>query len=151
MSSYAFVAVARLLSHVCLFCSPMDCSPKCSSVHKISRARILAWLAISFSWGSSWPGDQTQVSGSGRWILDHWATRKAPLYPLWGLKIIYLKKLPWSCLFPDWSFSLYMYSSVFSLRCRELLCIFLGFCIASSNLSSQLNEAFTLCLVFPWQ
>ena len=40
----------------------MDCSPPDSSVHEISQARILEWVAISFSSGSSWPRDQTLVS-----------------------------------------------------------------------------------------
>ena len=38
-----------LLSHVQLFCDPMDCSPPGSSVHVISQARILEWVGISFS------------------------------------------------------------------------------------------------------
>ena len=42
-------------------CNPMDCSPPGSSVHRISQARILEWLAISFSRGSSQPKDQTRV------------------------------------------------------------------------------------------
>ena len=37
------------------FCKPMDCSPSGSSVHGISQARMLEWVAISFSMGSSWP------------------------------------------------------------------------------------------------
>ena len=40
----------------------MDCSPPGSSLDEISQARILEWVAISFSKGSSWPRDQTQVS-----------------------------------------------------------------------------------------
>ena len=34
-------------------CDPMDCSPPGSSIHGILRARILEWLASSFSRGSS--------------------------------------------------------------------------------------------------
>ena len=41
---------------------PVDCSPPVSSVHKISQASILEWVAILFSRGSSWPRDWTQVS-----------------------------------------------------------------------------------------
>ena len=41
---------------------PVDCSPPCSSVHGIFQARVLEWGAISFSRGSSWPRDWTQVS-----------------------------------------------------------------------------------------
>ena len=43
-------------------CDPMDCSLSDSSVHEIFQARILEWVAISFSRGSSQPRDQTQVS-----------------------------------------------------------------------------------------
>ena len=48
----------------------MDCSPPGSSVHGISRARILEWLAISFSRGSSRPRDRACVSCIGRWFLS---------------------------------------------------------------------------------
>ena len=43
-------------------CDPMDCSPPDSSVHGILQARILEWVAISFSSGSSQSRDQTQVT-----------------------------------------------------------------------------------------
>ena len=43
-------------------CNPMDCSLPGSSVHGILQARILEWVAISFSRGSSQPSDRTQVS-----------------------------------------------------------------------------------------
>ena len=40
-----------------------------SSVHGIPKARILEWVAIRFSRGSSWPRDQTRVSGiAGRFF-----------------------------------------------------------------------------------
>ena len=48
---------------------PTDCSPPGSSAHGISQARILKWVAISFSKGSSPPKDWTRVSCIGRWIL----------------------------------------------------------------------------------
>ena len=41
---------------------PMDYSPPSSSIHGILQARILEWVAISFSRGSSWPRDQTHIS-----------------------------------------------------------------------------------------
>ena len=59
---------------------PVDCSPPGSPVHGISQARILEWVAISFSRGSSWPRDWTCVSClscSGRQILHHWDTWEA--------------------------------------------------------------------------
>ena len=44
------------------FHDPMACSPPGSSVHGVSQARILEWVAISFSRGSSWPRDRTHIS-----------------------------------------------------------------------------------------
>ena len=44
-----------------LLCDSMDCSPLGSSVHEIFQARILEWVAISFSRGSSQPRDRTRV------------------------------------------------------------------------------------------
>ena len=55
-------------------CDPIDCSPPGSSVHGISQGRMLEWVAISSSRGSSWLRDQTQVFCVGRQILYHWAT-----------------------------------------------------------------------------
>ena len=51
-----------LLSCVRLFCDPMDYSPPGSSVHGILQARILEWVAISFSRGSSRPRDRTHIA-----------------------------------------------------------------------------------------
>ena len=56
----------------------MDCSLLGSSVHVILQVRMLEWVAISFSRGSSKPRDQTQISCIGRWILYYWATKEAP-------------------------------------------------------------------------
>ena len=53
--------VVYSLSCVQLF-QPMDYSLLGSSVHEILLAKILKWVAISFSRGSSWPKDQTWVS-----------------------------------------------------------------------------------------
>ena len=49
-------------------CNPMDCSRPESSVHGILQARILEWVAIPFSRGSSQPKHQTQVPHC-RWIF----------------------------------------------------------------------------------
>ena len=43
-------------------CDPMDCSLQGSSIHGVFQGRVLEWVAISFSRGSSWPRDQTRVS-----------------------------------------------------------------------------------------
>ena len=43
-------------------CNPMDCSLSGSSIHGIFQARVLEWIAISFSRGSSRPRNRTWVS-----------------------------------------------------------------------------------------
>ena len=60
----------------------MDYSPPGSSVHGISQARILEWVAISFSRRSSWPRDRTQVSCIAGRFFTLWATTEAQEY--WG-------------------------------------------------------------------
>ena len=42
-------------------CNPMDYNPPGPSVHGMLQVRILEWVAISFSRGSSWPRDRTQI------------------------------------------------------------------------------------------
>ena len=72
----------------------MDCSPPSSSVHGISPARILEWVAIIFSRGSSRSRDQTYISCAGRWIPYHWGTGK----PTWYLLNMSKEhKCPWAC------------------------------------------------------
>ena len=55
-------------------CDPMDCKPPGSSVHGILQARILEWVAISLSRGSSWPRDRTQDSCIAGGFFTIWAT-----------------------------------------------------------------------------
>ena len=55
----------------------MDCSPPGFSVHGILQARILEWVAISFSRGSSWPRDLTWVSRIAGRHFNLWANREA--------------------------------------------------------------------------
>ena len=55
-------------------CDPVDSSPPGSSIHGISQARILEWVAASFSRGPSWPRDWTCTSCvfcTDRWTLYH--------------------------------------------------------------------------------
>ena len=55
--------VKMLVAQSCLtLCNPLDCSPPGSSVHGILQARILEWVAIPFSKGSSRSRDRTWVS-----------------------------------------------------------------------------------------
>ena len=59
-----------------ILCNPMNCSPPCCSVLGISQARILEWVAISFSRESPQPRAGTRISGIGsseesQWVLHH--------------------------------------------------------------------------------
>ena len=68
-SMYMLVAQSCLTIH-----DPLDCSPPGASVHEILQARILEWVAISYSRGSSPAKDQTCISSiscTGRQILYH--------------------------------------------------------------------------------
>ena len=58
------------------FCDPIDCSLPGSSVHGILQARVLEWVAIPFSRGSSWPRDRTWVSWITGRFFAIWATRE---------------------------------------------------------------------------
>ena len=67
-----------LVAQLCpTLCDPMDCSPTGSSVHGILQARILGWVAMPFSRGSSQPRDRTQVSHTTGRFFTIWATREA--------------------------------------------------------------------------
>ena len=58
-----FFCCCCLVAKLCpILCDPMDCSPLGSSVHGILQARILEWVAITSSRGSSLPRDQIHVS-----------------------------------------------------------------------------------------
>ena len=54
---FVYVLHAKSLQSCMTLCNPMNCSPPGSSVHGILRARILEWVAISSSKGSSQPRD----------------------------------------------------------------------------------------------
>ena len=56
---------------------PTLCDPIDYTVHGILQARILEWVAVPFSRGSSQPRDWTQVSSIASRFLTSWATRKA--------------------------------------------------------------------------
>ena len=62
------------LSHIQPLWDPVDCSPLRSSVHGIPQARILEWIAITFSRGSSQPRDRTWISCIAGRFFTIWAT-----------------------------------------------------------------------------
>ena len=76
-----------LVAQSCLTpCDPTDCSPLGSSVHRILQARILEWVAVSYSSGSSWPRDRTRVSRIAFGFFTIWATMQegTALNPRWA-------------------------------------------------------------------
>ena len=77
--SYFIMKVKVLVAQLCpTLCDLMDCSLPGSCVHGILQARILEWVAIFFSRGSSWPRDRTWVSWIAGRSFTMWATREAP-------------------------------------------------------------------------
>ena len=84
---WSWLSLVLFLLHACMhtqsfptLCNPMDCSLPGCSVYGIFQARILEWVANSFSRGSSWPWDGTCiscVSCTGRQVLTSWATGEA--------------------------------------------------------------------------
>ena len=75
-----YVKVSEVTQSCPTLCDPMDCSLPGFSVHGILQARMLEWVTISFSRGSSWSRDWTQVSRIGGRCFNLWATREAPVY-----------------------------------------------------------------------
>ena len=70
-------------------CYPMDCRPPGSTVHGIFQARILEWVDISYTSGSSQPRDRVCVfcvSCIVKQILYHYATCKPPELSLYHKK-----------------------------------------------------------------
>ena len=78
-----------IITQSCLtLCDPMHCSPPGFSVYGIIQARILDWIAIPFSRGSSWPRDQTRISCAscmtGR-FFTFWVTGEVQEVAEWSL------------------------------------------------------------------
>ena len=77
-----WIMQAKSLQSCLTLCDLMDCSPSGSSVHGILQARILEWVAVSSSRGSSWPGDWTRVP-CGSWIAGEFFTAEPLGKPKW--------------------------------------------------------------------
>ena len=70
--------VAKSWTRLADWTTTMDCSSTGFSVHGISPVRILEWIAISSSRGSSWSRNQTQVSCIASRFFTNCGTREAP-------------------------------------------------------------------------
>ena len=92
---------------------PRDCSPPVSSVHGILQARVLEWLAISFSRGSPRRRDRTRLSHTAGGFFAFWATREALISNL----NLHLHLRLHSCLHPH---HLFPYPNLNSYPCPPL-------------------------------
>ena len=78
LSRFSWIIQESEVAQSCpTLCNPVDCDLPGSSIHEILHARILEWVAISFSRGSSWPRDWTWVSHLAGRCFNLWATREA--------------------------------------------------------------------------
>ena len=88
------MCVCVLVAQSCsTICNPMDCSPPGSFVHGILQARIVEWFAISFSRGSSWPGNWTRVF----YLAGGFFTTEPPE----EIALMFTKKYLWLTMPPD--------------------------------------------------
>ena len=138
----------------------MDCNPPGSSVHGTFQARILEWVAVSYSRGSSQPRDQTQVSCIScicLLILYHCTTWKPALvcrralctldtsYPRCGhfiAGIVMPTAMSSLALLPSWSCQLGGRSPGLN---REPAFISLQFCLVLSTSCRSWNLRFPSC------
>ena len=72
------VFILCVLNHLVVSnsCDPIDCNLPGSCVHGIFQARILERVSVSFSRGSFWPRNRTQVSCNAGRFFTLWATRE---------------------------------------------------------------------------
>ena len=103
--------VKALVTQSCLtLCDHMDRSPPGSSVHGILQARILEWVPIPFSSGSSWPRDRTGVSHiTGRFFTVS-VTREAPNNSILSVKNLDADDV---IIIVNTSTALFMYQALF--------------------------------------
>ena len=133
---------------------PKDWSPPGSSVHGIFQARILQWVAISFSRASSWPGDRTRVSCIAGGSFTNWATRsedyEEAILTAWaGLLFGGLRCGPSTPCFPPCS--LVVFSQLLSASAPDS--VFRGLLrqrpgVVAGYLSAQAGRAVSVCPFF---
>ena len=75
--NFCMCVCAQSLQSCLTLCDHLDCSPPCSSVHRISQAEIVEWVAISFSRGIF----PTQGLNSSLLCPLHWHLGSLPLAP----------------------------------------------------------------------
>ena len=103
------VTRAKSLQSCPTLCNPTDCSPPGPSVHGILQARILEWVAMPFSRGSSPPRDQTRVSSISCFGSFTTSATQFPqlFFPPTSLHSLFKAQGDWItdyiCLLKEWS------------------------------------------------
>ena len=124
------------VAQLCLtLCDPVDCNLPGSSVHGILQARIVEWVAISFSRGSSRPRDWTRVSRLAGKHFNLWAT----IFPILLFssislycslrKVLFLLAILWNYsgvyIFPfSFAFNFSSFLSYLWILFRQQFCLF---------------------------
>ena len=127
-------------------CDPVDCSPPGSSIHGIHQARILEWVAVSFSRRSSWPRDWTQVSRIAGRRFTLWANKEALLMSLPEINLSLLQILTFHCIWLHCASGTHTCTQKqkrrkLNLNIVEWICLWISFPIlALSPLTSGLNH-----------
>ena len=131
---YCYCLVTKCVQ---LFCDPIDYGLPGPSVHGISEARILEWVAISLSRGSSRRRDQTHISYIGMWIVYQWDTREVHNERLFSHKNEWNNTVCGSCM----GLEMIVLSNPVSDKCIAMwqiyLDIFLYLEIIQMNLSTK--------------
>ena len=143
-----FLCMCSVLSYLILY-DPVDCSPPGSSAHGNFHARILVWVAISFSMGSSWSVVEPMSLASPPLAADlhHCATWK----PLECPKLHINRKLLCSnirCPREPW---LYLFHVVHHCRNFSLWWTNSLFLFWASSYSSKVWLLFLACLCMWWR
>ena len=122
------------------------CSSPGSSVPGIFQARILEWVAISFSRGSFQPRDWTHISFIGRWILYCWVTRE-DLFYVYALEIFYWKIVFLFCIALMHKYTaVYLYACTFH-KAYKLSWSFVLYISLFGSFSSSLLSSICLSLI----
>ena len=140
-TSILHICAVCLVAKLCLtLCDPMDCSPPGFSVHGILQERLLEWVTMPSSKGSSQPRDQT----SDLLCLLHWQVGSLPLVPpgkpsvaYFDLKNKFLRTNHWCRYF--------LYTS-YSWECAAFIRLRLMYFTVSTTRSEKWNRKSLSCV-----
>ena len=123
------------------FLNPMDYSLPGSSVYGISKARLLEWVTISFSRGSSYPRDQTQVP----WLAGRFFTTEPPGKPLSFNVYLLIEKI--SFLLKDMGLSYLDCSWHWICGCSRSLILLTGYEFSKGRIGLEARKFYSLVYV----